>query len=248
MAENSDSHPVIEALRYLPKDAPAVHSVIDGLRVVAERYTPALREDGLACLNYLCQEITREVRERIQHHESVDTGFVTRLDLEFATRYFDAVFADAAGTPLPEEWRVLLVRRPALDVDTLRFAAAGRNASISPDLAIALLGMRRALGQPYGEAEFADYQAINQVFADHVGQLREHCERRLQRTLGVGVFALVANAVGDLTVVFAKDAAWHRAQRLATLHDPYLELDRARVAIDWQVAMVGRTVLDIPAL
>jgi hypothetical protein len=248
MAENGDSNPVTEALRYLPEDVPAVRTVIDGLRVVAERYAPALPEDGLACLHYLCHEITREVRGRIHGNESVDTGFVARLDLEFATRYFDAVFADAAGDLLPDSWRVLLVRRPAMDVDTARFAAAGRNAQVSPDLAAALLSMRRALGRPYGEAEYADYQAINQVFGEHIGQLREHCERRLRRPLGAGVFALVANAVGDLTVVFARDADWHQARRLATLLDPSPELDRARVAIDWQVAMVGRTVLDIPAL
>jgi Family of unknown function (DUF5995) len=248
MGENSDSHPPIGALRYLPKDVPAVRAAIDGLRDIAARHAPLLREGGLGCFDYLCHEITREARDRIHHGESVDTEFVIRLDLEFAVRYFDAVFADAAGTPLPNSWRVLLVRRPALDVDTRQFAAGGRNAHLSPDLAIALLSMRRVTERPYGEAEYADYQAINRVFADHIGQLREHCERRLRRPLGIGVFALVANAVGDLTLVFARDAAWHQAQCLATLLGTSSELDRARVSIDWQVAMVGRTVLDLPVL
>jgi hypothetical protein len=56
----------------------------------------------------------------------------------------------------------------------------------------------------------------------------------------------VANAVGDLAVVFAGDPDWHRARRLATLVDPSPELDRARVAIDWQAAMVDRAALDRP--
>jgi len=247
VGETSDSQQAIEALRYLPKDVPRVRAVIDALRAVAERHAQRPRDNELACFSYLCREITREVRERVDNNELVDTGFVTRLDAEFATRYFDAVFADAAGTPLPDCWRVLLVRRPALDVDTLQFARVGGNAHISHDLAFALLSMCRALGRPFGEAEYADYEAINQMFADHMGQLREHVESHLHRALGAGVFALVANAVGELTVVFARDAAWHRGERIATLLDPSPELDRARMAIDWQAAMVGRAVLDLPA-
>jgi hypothetical protein len=246
--ETSDSEPTIEASRHLPGSLPGGHAVIDALRAIAKRHAPRLRGDALACFNYLCQEITREVRRRIDRNEPVDTEFVARMDLEFATRYFDAVFADQAGTPLPESWRVLLVRRPALDVDTPRLATGGGNTHISHDLADALLRMCRTLGRPFGDAEYADYQAINKMFGEHIGRLREHCESRLQRKLGAGVFALVANAVGELTVVFARDAAWHRARRLATLRKPAPELDRARVAIDWQAAMVGRAVLDLPVI
>ncbi|HWN31143.1 MAG TPA: DUF5995 family protein [Pseudonocardia sp.] len=246
MAETGDRQRMIETTRHPGQGAAGVWAAIDALRGAAERAAPR-RRGGLACFDYLYREITRAVRQQVDRDELLDAAFIARVDLEFATRYFDAVFADESGTALPDVWRVLLVRRPALDVDTPRFSAVRMSLSVSPDLAAALRTMSRALGRPFAETEYVEYQAINQVFSDHVGQLREHFESRLSQPLGTGVFAIVANAVGDLAVVFAPDADWHRARRLATLVDPSPELDRARVAIDWQAAMVDRAALDRPA-
>jgi hypothetical protein len=242
MVETGDSQRMIETTR---PAAPGVWAAIDALRGAAQLQAPR-RQGGLACFYFLYREITRAVRRQVDRDEPLDAAFIARVDLEFATRYFDAVFADAAGTALPEVWRVLLVRRPALDVDTPRVASAGLTAPVSPDLAAALRTMSRALGRPFAETEYTEYQAINQVFSGQLGQLREHFEDRLGQPLGAGVFAIVANAVGDLAVVFAPDADWHRARRLATLVDPSPDLDRARVAIDWQAAMVDRAALDRP--
>lgn len=245
MAEKGDCQRMIETTRHSGQAAPGVWAAIDALRGAAERQVPK-RRGGLACFDYLYREITRSVRQGVDRAEPLDAAFLARVDLEFATRYFDAVFADESGTALPDVWRVLLVRRPALDVDTPRTAAPGLAAPVSPDLAAALRTMSRALGRPFAETEYVEYRAINQVFAGHMDRLREHFEGRLGEPLGTGVFALVANAVGDLAVVFAGDADWHRARRLATLVDPSPEVDRARVAIDWQAAMVDRAALDRP--
>lgn len=245
MAETGDCQRMIEMTRHSGRAAPGVWAAIDALRGAAERQAPK-RRGGLACFDYLYREITRAVRQGVDRAEPLDAAFIARVDLEFATRYFDAVFADESGTALPDVWRVLLVRRPALDVDTPRTAARGLAAPVSPDLAAALRTMSRALGRPFAETEYVEYGAINQAFAGHLDQLREHVEGRLGEPLGTGVFALVANAVGDLAVVFAGDADWHRARRLATLVDPSPEVDRARVAIDWQAAMVDRAALDRP--
>ncbi|HEX4247264.1 MAG TPA: DUF5995 family protein [Pseudonocardia sp.] len=243
MAETGDSQRMIETTRHPGKDAPGIWAAIDALRGAAERQAPR-RRGGLACFDYLYREITKAVRHGVDRAEPLDATFIAQVDLEFATRYFDAVFADPAGTALPDVWRVLLVRRPALDVDTPK--APDLASPVSPDLAAALRTMSRALGRPFGETEYAEYQAINQVFAGHMEQLREHFEGRLGEPLGTGVFALVADAVGDLAVAFAVDPDWHRARRLATLVDPSPELDRARVAIDWQASMVDRAALDRP--
>jgi hypothetical protein len=243
---SQDSQSVMRALSRLPQDVPGVVSVLEALQVIAELRAPRLEEDGLACFNYLYREITREVRKRIDNDEFEDADFIIRLDVEFAKRYFEAILADAVGTQVPASWSVLLDRRSAPNIEPVQFAVAGVNAHVDYDLAFALISTCRALDRPLGESERADYEAINQVFADHMGQLRQHFETRSQRRLDAGVFAQLADGVGDLAVVLSRDAAWHRAEHLNTMSDPSPELERARAAIDWRTAMVGRAVLDLP--
>jgi hypothetical protein len=111
-----DSQSVLRALSRFPEDVPGVLSVLEALQVIAELRAPRLQEDGLACFNYLYREITREVRKRIDNDEFEDKDFITRLDVEFAKRYFEAVLADAAGTQVPDSWGVLLDRRSAPNI------------------------------------------------------------------------------------------------------------------------------------
>jgi hypothetical protein len=244
----SDNQHVIDVLAERPDDVPGVLRMMKAIQRHAEQQHPRYTEDGLACFNYLYHEITTEVWERLRNHEFRGTEFITRLDVEFAKRYFRALLADATGTEVPRSWQVLLSRRSALDIDPQQFAVAGVNAHVNFDLPFALLSTCDALRLSFGEDEHADYQAINDVFADHMRSLRGHFETRLQRKLDRGVFAQLTDGVDDLTVVLARDVAWHRAKHLATMPEESEELSQARAQMDWQASMIGRAVLDLPRL
>lgn len=226
----------------LPTTVPDVVALLDRLQVLAE-LTPSGRADGLACFNYLYRVITQEVQDRLVEGGTFrDPEFLIRLDVEFAARYFAAVRADAVGGPVPRSWRVLLERRGDLDIDPIRFAVAGVNAHVNWDLAFALLSTCDGLSRPFGPAERADYDAINDVFAEHMSDLRRHFENRFEQLLDRLVFDDLADDAGDLTVLLARDAAWLRAEHLATLRGRPA-FDRESAAIDWRASMLGRAIL-----
>jgi len=217
---------------------------LDALQVIAEQQPPRFGEDGLACFNHLYREITAEVWERIQSNGFRSREFITKLDVEFAKRYFDAVLPRADGRPVPESWRVVLDRRSDPEINRIQFAVAGVNAHVDFDLAFALLTTCRDLCRPFGEDERADYNLINQVFANHMRALRQHFEDWWMRVLDRGLFAFIADEGGEVAVIAARDAAWDRAKHLATLFGRDFDEESAR--IDRNAAFVGRAVLGIP--
>ena len=227
-----------------PVDLPGVLARLDALQIIAEQQPPRFGEDGLACFNHLYREITAEVWERIQSNDFRSREFITKLDVEFAKRYFDAVVPRTDGRPVPESWQVLLERRSDPDINRIQFAVAGVNAHVDFDLAFALLTTCRDLGRPFGEDERADYNLINQVFASHMRALRQHFEDWWMRVFDRGLFALIADEGGELAVIIARDAAWNRAKRLSTLFGH--EFDEESAEIDRQAAIMGRAMLDIP--
>ena len=229
-----------------PVDVPGVLARLDALQDIAEQHPPRYGEDGLACFNYLYREITTEVWEQIQKDEFRSREFITRLDVEFAKRYFAAVLPRTDGRPVPESWQVLLERRSEPEINRIQFAVAGVNAHVDFDLAFALLSTCRALGRPFGEDERADYNRINQIFASHMRALRRHFEDWWMRVLDGGLLALAADEGGELAVIVARDAAWNRAKRLAGLTGRDFDVESAE--IDHRTAIVGRVLLEVPLL
>jgi hypothetical protein len=231
----------------LPTTVPEVLDRLDGLQALAER-APRGQADGLACFNYLYRVITQEVQDRLTEGGTFDDAeFLIRLDVEFAARYFTSVRADAAGTPVPRSWRVLFERRGDPDIDPMRFAITGVNAHVNWDLAFALLSTCEVLDRSFGAAERAEYDAINDIFAEHMSGLRQHFENRFEQLLDRLVFDDLADDAGDLTVLLARDAAWSRAKHLATLRGQPA-FDRESAAIDWRASMLGRAMLTFGVL
>ena len=187
--------------------------------------------------------ITQEVWDRLELGATFrDREYLAQLDVEFARLYFTAIRADAAGcAATPRSWQVLFDRRGE-DIDPMRFAVAGVNAHVNLDLAFALLATCEKLNRPFSEAEHADYDAINEIFAEHMSDLRQHFENRFERVLDKAVFDDLADDAGDLTVLLARDAAWRRAGQLWAVRGKP-EFQREREAIDWRASMIGRAIL-----
>jgi hypothetical protein len=246
MPSSDDNEQVAKILAETPQSVPDVLAIMEKLQDIADRCPPRDTEDGLASFNYLYHVITTDVRDKIENGGFDNPEFLTRLDVEFAKRYFSAIEANATGAVTPRSWSVLLERRSDPDIDPLLFAVAGVNAHVNYDLAFALLTTVKALGLSLDDAGVRDdYQVINKVFADHMRELKQHFEGRLAREIDQGLLEKISDDAGDLTVVVARDEAWHRAVHINSLADDPDKVEHARAAIDWRVSMLGRAVLSL---
>lgn len=241
--QRTENQRLAELLARPPTTVPEVLATQEEIMEIAQTW-PRGKEDGLSCFNYLYHVITKDVLTRIQEDQFKNPKFIPVLDVEFAKRYFNAVYADATGADVPRSWAVLFQRRSNPNIDPQLFAIAGVNAHVNFDLAFAVVTTCAKLGCSYTDTEVhSDYQAVNDIFAQNMADLRQHFEGWLGRLLDKNIVKRALNNVDDLTVVVARDAAWHRAELLSALSDA--ERGRMAEVIDWRTAMVGRGVLDL---
>ena len=154
-----------------PDDVPAVVDQLTKLQDVLERVPPLLDSNPLADFNKLYLTITTSVLERLYAGRFADPAFLSRLDVEFAARYFDALrqWSDASAG-CPRAWSVLFHRIPGPDARPLPSAAAGVNAHINFDLPFALVTTFDHLGSdPVDDSDqHHDYLQINDIFAESI--------------------------------------------------------------------------------
>ena len=139
--------------------------------------------DGIACFNRMYLEVTSQVNAELDNGFYADRTFMTRLDVNFANLYFDAV--ELAGDPeaVPLAWRPLVERRAEPGIEEIQFALAGMNAHINRDLPLAIVTSCHALAfaapPAAGSAERADYSRVNDVLARVEAALRDDYFRGL---------------------------------------------------------------------
>ena len=228
-----------------PDDVPAVVDQLTKIQDVLDRVPPLLGSNPLADFNQLYLRITTSVLERLYEGRFADPAFLSRLDVEFAARYFDALrqWGDQS-TACPRVWSVLFCRIAGPDCRPLPSASAGVNAHINFDLPFALVTTFDHLGtDPVDEGDqHHDYLQINEIFAEAIPELRRGYLDRWQ--------LLIDTMNGDLddwwqgeVVEYTRNIAWRNAQRLwAVRHDlPATAKERSR--LDGNAAAVGRLLL-----
>ena len=241
--------PVQEDMRGLltdqPDDVPAVVDQLTALQALLDRVPPLLGSNPLADFNKLYLRITTSVLERLYAGSFADPAFLSRLDVEFAGRYFDAIRAwSDASTGCPRVWSVLFGRIAGPDCRPLPSAAAGVNAHINFDLPFALVTTFDHLGSdPIDDSDqHHDYLQINDIFAEAIPELRHGYLDRWQ--------LLIDTMNGDLddwwegeAVEYSRNVAWRNAQKLwAMRHDlPGTAEERAR--LDGHAASLSRLLL-----
>ena len=215
------------------------------LQDILDRVPPLLGSNPLADFNKLYLRITTSVLERLYDGRFADPAFLSRLDVEFAARYFDAIrhWSDASAC-CPRVWAVLFGRIAGPDCRPLPSAAAGVNAHVNFDLPFALVTTFDHLGSdPVDDGDqHHDYLQINDVFAEAIPELRRGYLDKWQ--------LLIDTMNGDLddcwqgeVVEYTRNVAWRNAQRLwAVRHDmAALALERDR--LDGNAAALGRLLL-----
>jgi hypothetical protein len=228
-----------------PDDVPAVVEQLTVLQGILARVPPLFGGNPLADFNKLYLRITTSVLERLYEGRFADPAFLSRLDVEFAARYFEALRHWSAGNAAcPRVWSVLLYRVGGPDCRPLPSAAAGVNAHINFDLPFALVTTFDHLGSDPvdGGDQHRDYLQINEIFAEAIPELRRGYLDRWQ--------LLIDTMNGDLddwwqgeAVEYTRNVAWRNAQRLWACRHDLRETARERERLDGSAAALGRLLL-----
>lgn len=168
-------------------------------------------EDGVACFNQMYLTVTRLIRDHLRQATFADPVAMAALDVTFASLYLDAVDADLAGSPVPQAWAPLFVRRADHRLVPIQFALAGMNAHINHDLPLAVVTNRTAARSDPERGSFhADYLLVNVLLARTQQQVRQSYLDGLPLQAD-REGAPVLNLLGGWSITRARDAAWANA-------------------------------------
>jgi len=193
-----------------------IADVIATMKALDAALAPA---DGLKWFNLLYLNVTQLVDTAPPQGGWQNAAWLTRLDVVFATMYFDAIrnWAQHAGG-VPSSWQALFEARFDAGIDRIQFALAGMNAHINHDLALALLQTDAGLNvvPSLTSPEHADFEHVNALLTTALPQALTY--------LATGIFgqaAQDAGAVGRYLAIWsvgaARDFAWGFADTLRPL-------------------------------
>ena len=245
-------------LAHQPDDVPAVVDHLTKLQDILDRVPPVCGSIPLADFNRLYLTVTTSVLEGLYEGRFADPAFLSRLDVEFAARYFEALRHFSTGNAAcPRVWSVLFhrvggtapqrLRRNAQETDECRplpSAAAGVNAHINFDLPFALVTTfdHRGSDPMDGGDQHHDYLQINEIFAAAIPELRRGYLDRWQ--------LLIDTMNGNLddwweggAVEYTRNVAWRNAQRLWGCRHDLRQTARERERLDGNAAALGRLLL-----
>ena len=236
-----------DLLQTHPDDVPAVVDQLTKLQDVLGRVPPLLGENPLCDFNKLYLTITESVLERLYAGKFADPSFLSRLDVEFAARYFDALRAWAgpdASPHCPRVWAGLFQRIPGPDCRPLPSACAGVNAHINFDLPFALVTTFDHLGtDPIDDSiQHHDYLQINEIFAAAIPGLRRGYLDKWQLLIDTMNGRLDDWWQGE-AVDYTRNVAWRNAQKLWGIRHDMSATDSERAHLDRIAADLGKLLL-----
>lgn len=218
-----------------------IDDVLETIRII-DQLLPGT--DGLKWFNQLYMTVTQTVDEQPASAWQ-DPGWLTRLDVVFASYYFRAIAGFLDDSPsTPSSWDALLEARYRTGVDRIQFAVAGMNAHINHDLALALLDTDAELNlvPALDSPQHADYETVN-------GLLKAVMPAALQ-VLATGILGQLAEDTGKIgrilafwDIVQARDLAWGFADYLRGLSG--IPQQVALGSQDQVTGALGRAILAI---
>ena len=233
------------AARGKPTTVEEVITKLDTILALA-RTSPRGEADGIACFTTLYRTITANVLRWLEEGRFEDSEYLATLDLEFAERYLQALRCYAFDRPAtPRSWRVLFDNRSDQRISRLHFAAAGVNAHINFDLALACVSTCARLGVEFGDGDQRkDYLGLNQIFALNTFQLREHFEAEEDPALVDAVEKLF----DDFAIAATREVAWRDAERLWPHRHDSTRMAQESWLLDQRAALLGKGLLANPLL
>jgi Family of unknown function (DUF5995) len=189
------------------------------------------RKDGVAIFDRLYLQVTLAVDTASAGTTFEDQRFVERLDVVFASLYFDAEATIASGQACPVAWRPLVQTRTQ-PREPIQFALAGMSAHINHDLPIAIVTTCEELGlsPDDGSVVYRDYQRVDGLLAKVETQVAGWFDTGLIADIEDVTPKRTDEAIAMFSLVAARDVAWEHAKLLwrlrntAPLRDTYLDV------------------------
>jgi hypothetical protein len=223
-----------------PDDVPAVVDQLTRLQVILDRVPPLLHDNPVSDFNRLYLTITKGVLELLYAGGFADPAFLSRLDVEFAARYFDALRAWSDASPrCPQVWAGLFRRIPGPGSRPLPSASAGINAHVNFDLPFALVTTFDHLGtDPIDDSDqHHDYLQVTEIFARSVPGLD-----RWQLLIDTMNGRLDDWWQGE-AVDYTRNVAWRNAQKLWGMRHDMSATDSERAHLDRVASDLGKLLL-----
>jgi hypothetical protein len=216
----------VQLLTSVALPAYSIDGVIERMETI-DRLLP--QEDGVAYFNRVYKKVTEEVDQAVRGSVFENVEFLTRLDVVFANRYFEAVGQNARGEKVSGAWAPLFEQRARPQTAPIQFVLAGMNAHINNDLPLSVIDTCRDLAlEPHEESpEHRDYTVTNGILATVQSSIKEW--------FTIGLIASVDKALGKLddalsmwSIARGREAAWNQAETIwflsgtPRLHDLYV--------------------------
>ncbi|ABP54958.1 DUF5995 family protein [Salinispora tropica] len=236
---------IIDLLADRPVDVPAVVDHLTRLQDLLDRRSRPDDACPVADFNRLYLTITERVLEGLYEGFFADVVFLSRLDVEFAARYFDALrlWTDS-NSRCPKAWSCLFRRMQGPDVRPLPSAAAGINAHINYDLPFALVTTFDSLeSEPVdGSDQHDDYLKINNIFAAQIPSLRRGYLDEWQLLVDMLNGEVDDWYQGEL-VEYARNVAWRNAKKIWRCRNDRVAHEQERLRLDNNAELLGRLLL-----
>jgi uncharacterized protein DUF5995 len=235
---------IVTGMSVVPPDQPAPVTTVDEAIERMQAIEKALPEnDGIACFNRMYLDVTSQVNGELDGGFYQDRVFMTRLDVNFANLYFDAVAKAGDLDAVPLAWRPLVERRADPAIEEIQFALAGMNAHINHDLPIAMVQTCQEMETaPDVEPHYADYQKVDVLLDAAEEAIRRSFEDRCEQAVDKRLTA-VANFVCNWGINCARDLAWTNAQLLWVVRRDELARDLFLESLAKATELAGRLLL-----
>ena len=241
---NQDTNYCQKILALLKNNA-ALASIAEVIQIMQSLDNMLLPTDGLKWFNLLYLNVTRAVYKEPPASGWNDPAWLTRLDINFAQLYFDAlVYSCTDSTKVPRAWMALFEARDNPAIERVQFALSGINAHINHDLPLAAVQTCKALHTTpdRNSREYSDFDRVNSILNEVMpGTLK------VLATGTLGELAQDMGTIGRLLAMWnvktARDTAWTNAELLWELQDLPSLSDDFMMVLDRMTGLAGRGLL-----
>jgi Family of unknown function (DUF5995) len=223
----------------------ALANIGEVIQIMQNLDTILLSSDGLKWFNQLYLRVTQAVYGKPPSGGWDDQPWLTKLDINFARLYYDALANSCLDqTKVPRPWMALFESRDNPNIERVQFALAGINAHINHDLPLALAQTCKDMHtSPQRDTrEYSDFENVNSLLSGVMpGTLN---------VLAAGILGELAQDTGTIgrllamwSVETARDTAWTNAELLWELQNLPTLSCHLMLVIDRLSGLAGRGLL-----
>ena len=241
---NQDPHNCQKILALLANRS-ALANIGEVLQIMQNLDAILPSSDGLKWFNQLYLRVTQAVYAKPPSGGWDDQAWLTKLDIYFASLYFDALANSCLDqTKVPRAWMALFESRDNPNIERVQFALAAINAHINHDLPLALVQTcKNMYTSPQRDTrEYSDFENVNSLLSGVMPTTLN--------VLATGILGELAQDTGTIgrllamwSMETARDTAWTNAELLWELQNLPSLVDNFMMVIDRLSGLAGRGLL-----